>query len=345
MASQFLECVRRDMRLRGYSIRTEKAYLYWIRGFIRFIGLRHPENAGRAEVREYLSWLAADRHVSPGTQKVALNAIVFLYHKFLGIDLGEIGFTLATRQRYLPTVLDPHEVAAICKQLSGRNHAIVALMYGSGLRVSEVLRLRIKDINLRGLSLTVHDGKGRKDRNVMLPGNLVIPLQELIEVAANVQDTDNMNGFGCSLPVALSRKYPAAFRSRAWAFVFPSTGTCAHPITGELCRHHLHQSVVRKFLRTAVEKAGITDKRVNCHTLRHSFATALLRNGSDIRTVQELLGHNDVSTTQIYTHVLGQHFAGTRSPFDQIGEPPGIWQHRVAISPSTQLPSYSMKIP
>ena len=170
MASQFLESLRRDMRLRGYSIRTEKAYLYWIRGYIRFIGLRHPENAGRSEVREYLTWLAADRHVSPGTQKVALNAVVFLYHKFLGFDLGEIGFTLATSQRYLPTVLDPHEVAAICRQLSGRNHAIIALMYGSGLRVSEVLRLRIKDINLRGLALTVHNGKGRKDRKCHIAG-------------------------------------------------------------------------------------------------------------------------------------------------------------------------------
>ncbi len=338
MASAFIESIRRDIRLRGYSMRTEKTYLHWIRGFIRFIGLRHPENAGAKEVREYLTWLAVERHVSPGTQKVALNSLVFLYHKFLGRDLGDLGFTLARRQRYLPAVLDPGEVAAICAQLSGRNLVIIGLMYGSGLRVSEVLRLRIKDINIRGLSLTVHDGKGRKDRNVMLPGNLVDPLQLLIEDAAEQQVADNMSGFGCSLPVALSRKYPAAFRSRAWAFVFPSRGTCAHPVTGELCRHHLHQTVVRKFLRSAVEKAGIIGKRVNCHTFRHSFATELLRNGSDIRTVQELLGHNDVSTTQIYTHVIGQHFAGTSSPFDRIGESPGIY---ATVSPFAR----SMKIP
>ncbi len=326
MASEFIESVRRDIRLRGYSVRTEKSYLYWIRWYIRYIGMRHPRDAGKVEVRDFLSWLANDRHVSPNTQRVALNALVFLYHKFLSQDLGHLGFTLAKQQRYLPVVLEPEEVARILAQVSGRNYLILGLMYGSGLRVSECLRLRVQDINLQGFSLMIRNSKGWKDRNVLFSENLSDLLSEKISEAIAVQKHDNENGFGCSMPVSLSRKYPAAFRSPSWAYLFPSSGTCVHPVTGELCHHHLHQSVVRKFLKASVRKAGITHKRVNCHTFRHSFATHLLANGTDIRTVQELLGHNNVKTTQIYTHVLGQHFAGTRSPLDMIVEETGSYQ-------------------
>ena len=332
MASPFIESIRKDMRLRGYSVKTEKSYLYWIRMYIRCIGMRHPRDADKREVREFLSWLANERHVSVNTQKVALNSLVFMCHKFLNQPLGELGFSLARRQRYLPTVLEPGEIAAVLNQVSGRNYLILALMYGSGLRVSECLRLRVKDINLSGLSLMIHDSKGRKDRNVLLGKNLVPLLTEHLENAVKTQKRDNELDFGCSMPVAISRKYPAAYRSPAWAFLFPASEPCAHPVSGVQCRHHLHQSAVRRFLKRAVSTAGIVNKRVTCHTFRHSFATHLLAVGADIRTVQELLGHEDVKTTQIYTHVLGAHFSGAVSPLDLLGEDFG--EYRVNENPA-----------
>ncbi len=306
------------MRLQGYSIRTEHSYIYWIRSYIRFNDLTHPKEMGAEEVEAYLSWLANTRHVAVNTQRIALNAIVFLYHKYLKQDLGKLGFTLATRQRYLPTVLDMAEVNTILSKVQGRNHLILSLMYGSGLRVSEALRLRVKDVNLKGFSLMIHDSKCRKDRNVILPRYLASALPAIIEKAVEQQKQDNLENFGCSMPVALSRKYPSAFRSPGWAFLFPSSQPTIHPVSGIVCRHHLYHSVIRKALKTAVQQSGLDFKRVTCHTLRHSFATQLLRSGSDIRSVQELLGHNDVRTTQIYTHVIGQHFAGSTSPLDQM---------------------------
>ena len=335
MPSPFIESIRRDIRLRGYSIKTEKSYLYWIRMYIRFTGMQHPEKSGKTEVREFLSWLANDRHVSVNTQKIALNSVVFLYHQFLNRDLGDLGFSLARRQRFIPTVLEPSEVASILNQLTGRNYLIFAIMYGSGLRASECLRLRVKDINLTGTTLLVYNSKGQKDRNVLLSPVIVPLLREQMEQAITQQKKDNSAGFGSSMSVSLSRKYPAAFRSSAWAYLFPSSAPSAHPVSGELCRHHLHQSAIRKVLRQAVVKAGVTCKRVTCHTFRHSFATHLLAAGTDIRTVQELLGHNDVKTTQIYTHVLGQHFAGTRSPLDAIAESIGFYS--VNENPSTSF--------
>lgn len=317
MPSPFLESVRAEIRLRGYSLRTEKSYIGWIRRFIYFIGKRHPQEAGAAEVKSFLSWLATDRHVAVNTQKVALNALIFLYHKVFKIDLGDLGFQLATKQRHLPTVLSPGEVRSILNSLEGRDRLILALMYGSGLRVSECLRLRVQDIDLEHCALIVRDGKGRKDRQTILGSRLVDPLRQLIGQAITLQADDNRQGLGCSLPGVLGKKFPNAHRSPAWAFVFPSSGYCRHPVTGVICRHHLHETVVRKALRRAVVRAGVTHKRVSCHTFRHSFATHLLATGTDIRTVQELLGHNDVKTTQIYTHVLGRHYAGTQSPLDR----------------------------
>ena len=318
MPSPFLEAVRADMRLRGYSIRTEKSYLDWIRRYIHFTGTRHPAEVEVTEITRFLTHLAVNRHVSVNTQKAALNALVFLYEKHLKIEVGDLGYTLARKQRSLPTVLNPDEVRMILSHLSGRNHLIVALLYGSGLRVNECLRLRVQDIDLEHGSLRVHDGKGRKDRQTLLPASLKPALAEAMEAAIALQEKDNRQGLGCSIPPALARKYPGAWKQPAWAFLFPSSGWSHNPYDGTLCRHHMHDTVVRKFLRIAVNKAGITHKRVRCHTFRHSFATALLASGTDIRTVQELLGHNDVSTTQIYTHVLGQHYAGTGSPLDRI---------------------------
>lgn len=319
MPSPFLESLRADMRLRGYSIRTEKSYLHWIKRYIYFIDKKHPSEAGSAEVRDFLSKLAVERHVAVNTQKVALNALVFLYEKFLEQQLGPLGFSPATKQRHLPTVLYPDEVNAILEQLSDRNRLAVQLMYGSGLRSSECLRLRVQNVDLRRMSLTVIDGKGRKDRQTILAASLKDILELTIEKAIEVQKKDNEIGLGCSLPDALGRKYPNAYRMPAWAFLFPSIGYCNHPITGIKCRHHMHQTVLRKAIKKAAFAAGITHKRVGCHTFRHSFATQMLANGTDIRTVQELLGHNDVKTTQIYTHVLGEHHAGATSPLDRLG--------------------------
>lgn len=317
MASPFLEELRADMRLRGYALKTEKSYLGWIRQFIYFNNKRHPAAMGAAEVRNFLSWLANERHVAVNTQKSALNALVYLYQKALGVELGDLGFALAQKQRQLPVVLSPNEVSKILSYLEGRNRLIIELLYGSGLRVSEALRLRVQDVSFDNQSLTVRDGKGKKDRQTLLSPQLFEPLRHEISNALKIQRQDNMNGVGPSLPDALDRKYPNAFKQPGWMFVFPSTALCGHPYTGVLCRHHLHDSVIRKALKPVVHKAKVF-KKVNCHTFRHSFATHLLQCGCDIRTVQELLGHNDVSTTQIYTHVIGQHYAGTTSPLDRL---------------------------
>ncbi len=218
----------------------------------------------------------------------------------------------------LPTVLSLDEIAKIIRHLEGKKRLIIQLLYGSGLRASECLRLRVQDVDLSRCAVTVRDGKGRKDRQTMLSRCLVPHVETSIANAIAIQKQDNKQGIGPSLPKALSRKYVNAFRSSKWAFIFPSGSLSKHPVTGVICRHHLHQSVIRKALAIAVQKSGIHTKRVNCHTFRHSFATHLLESGADIRSVQELLGHNDVKTTQIYTHVVGKHYAGTTSPLDRI---------------------------
>ncbi len=318
MASQFLRDLSASMRLRGYSLKTEKTYLLWIRRFIYFIGKKHPADVASSEVTRYLTYLAVECHVTANTQKIALCALVYLYEKHLKRELGELGFRPARKQRSLPTVLSRQEIASILAQLEGRNKLILQLLYGSGLRVSEALGLRVQDVELQRLALTIYDGKGRKDRQTLLSPRLVVALEDQIAAAVELQAKDVAIGVGPSMHPSLARKFPNAARSPAWAYLFPSSGYCPHPLTGELCRHHLHPTVVRKFLKVAVEKAGVTHKRVTSHAFRHSFATHMLEAGSDIRTVQELLGHNDVSTTQIYTHVLGRHYAGAQSPLESL---------------------------
>ena len=318
MASPFMAELRRDMRLRGYALRTEKTYLHWVRRYIFFIGRRHPATAGAPEVKEFLTFLAVDRKVAVNTQKVALNALVYLYSKFLGLELGDLGFTLASKQRHLPAVLTVDEVRRILAQLAGRNRLIIELLYGSGLRVNECLRLRMMDLDIARMCITVRDGKGRKDRQTLLATNTISALASQKEHALAVQAHDNHHGTGPSIPIALTRKYPNACRQPGWAYLFPASNLSASPDDNRICRHHLHDSVVRKFLAVAVLKADLTGKKISTHTFRHSFATHLLQSGTDIRTVQELLGHNDLSTTQIYTHVLGEHYAGTFSPLDRL---------------------------
>lgn len=322
--SPFLESIKRTMRLRGYSIRTEQTYLYWITYFIRYNGRKHPEQMGKPEVIKFLDFLASDRHVTANTQRVALNAIVFLYTKILDHPLGDLGFKLATKPRHLPTVLTTQETVKILEQFQGLHKLIVEVMYGSGLRVSECLRLRTQDIEFENRALIVHNGKGGKDRVSVLSEKLKPKLEEQITKALEIQKSDNYNGVGPSMPDALGRKYPSAYRSPGWMFVFPSTTLSKHPVNNKLCRHHLHTSVLRKAVKRATIAAGI-NKRVTCHTFRHSFATHLLQAGTDIRTVQELLGHSDVKTTQIYTHILGQHYAGTSSPLDRIKEQAAVY--------------------
>ena len=318
MSQEVLEAVRRSIRMRGYSMGTEKTYLLWIRRFLLFVRISDPMQIPPAKIAEYLTFLATKHNVSINSQKVVLNALVFFFKKHLKREVGELGFTLATKQRHLPTVLSPAEVRRILNHLSDRHKLIIELMYGGGLRVSEVLEIRIQDIDCEREALTVRDGKGRKDRQTLLSKACYPRLESQIESAIRVHQEDRAEGVGISMSPALVRKYPSAPFSQNWAYLFPSSTRCAHPLTGETVRYHLHNSVVRKFLRVAVEKAGIVNKRVNTHIFRHSFATHLLANGADIRTVQELLGHNDVSTTQIYTHVLGKHYAGTDSPLDKL---------------------------
>jgi len=291
--SPFINSFRRSMRLKGYSLRTEKTYVHWVLRFIRFHGRKHPEQMGQDEVIQFLDYLASDRHVSINTQRIALNSLAHLYNKFLDRPLGQLNFNRSSKPQRLPTVLSVNEVSIILKKLNGVHKLIVELMYGSGLRVSECLRLRVQDIDF--------------DNNSLLQ----------IALALEIQAKDNSNGLGPSLPDALGRKLPNAFRTPGWMFLFPSTTTCNHPVNNKLCRHHLHQTVIRKALKKALTQTNI-HKRVTCHTFRHSFATHLLENGTDIRTVQELLGHTDVKTTQVYTHVIGNHYAGTLSPLDRV---------------------------
>lgn len=308
------EQFRSVIRLNHYSIRTEKSYWYWIRYFIRFHDMRHPLELGPSDVNTFLSWLASDRQVAAATQNLALNAIVFLYARVLERPLGEIGDTVRVkRPARLPTVLTHQEAMSIIERLEQPYRLLASLMYGAGLRVVESARLRIKDVDFHHQIINVRDGKGGKDRTTLLPTTLIEPLKlhkEHIQLAW--KEHAPLYQIPVSLPFALRRKYPQAARSLEWQWMFPSSGICLDE-DGQSVRHHVHVSTIQRAVKRAVRDAGI-GKPAGCHTFRHTFATELLRRGSDIRTVQTLLGHADVRTTQIYTHVLGQGFAGVQSP-------------------------------
>lgn len=303
------------IRVRGYSYRTEQTYYVWICQFIRFHRMVHPKELHAQEIEQYLTWLAAEREVSPGTQRIALNALVFLYKQVLHQEFGQLNFQPARPNKYLPTVLNPVEVGAILSNLQGRDRLVISLLYGCGLRINECLSLRVGDIDVQRASITVRNTKGKKDRTTLLPKALVSDVISQREKAIIAQVQDNEAGFGPSVSPALARKYPNAWQEPSWMFLFPSIKSSIEPMTGKVARHHLHRSVIQKTLKRAV-KASKIFKRVTCHTFRHSFATELLRSGADIRTVQELLGHSDLKTTQIYTHVIGEQYAGTLSPLD-----------------------------
>ncbi|MGP4845483.1 integron integrase [Marinobacter sp. 1Y8] len=306
--------VRAVIRVNRYSIRTEKTYWYWIRYFIRFHKMTHPREMGAQEVNEFLTWLAVHRNVAAATQAQALNSLVFLYDRVLGTPLGEIGEVIRSKKpRKLPVVLAHEEAMRIIHTLRYPDHLIASLMYGSGLRVTEACRLRIKDLDFSQQVVTVRDGKGAKDRTTLLPRALITALQDHVGTIRKAwKQNDDEFQHPVSLPFALARKYPKAGKSLEWQWLFSSPALSTDNL-GNVARHHRHISSVQRSVRHAVQEAGI-EKRAGCHTFRHTFATELLKHGTDIRTVQDLLGHSDLRTTQIYTHVLGQGFAGVRSP-------------------------------
>jgi len=313
---RFLDQLRQDIRARGYAYQTEKTYLHWVRRFILFHNKRHPREMGAEHINSFLSHLGCQRHCSPATQRIALNALVYLYRKFLKVELDALNFEKARIKRRLPVVLTHREVQCILAQLPDKHRLMVSLLYGSGLRQNELLNLRVKDIDFGLSTLTVRSGKGDKDRTTLLPQSVQESLTGQIAFVDKQHTRDIEDGVGdVHLPNALARKYPGAARELGWQFVFPSTTIGACPRTGVLRRHHLHHTALRKQVTRARVRAGIT-KHVKCHTFRHSFATRLLQQGYDIRTIQKLLGHSDLSTTEIYTHVLGRGAMGVVSPVD-----------------------------
>ena len=314
---KLLDRVREALRVRHRSPRTEAAYVLWIRRFIVFHGKRHPEEMGEREVSEFLSHLAIERHVSPPTQNQALCAILFLYREVLERDLEWVGDVVrATASKRLPVVLTRAEVRAVLTALDGVPRLMAMLLYGGGLRLFECCRLRVKDVELERREIVVRSGKGDRDRLTVLPATAVEPLNAHFERRRRAHAAELARGAGrTSLPHALAKKYPNASREWPWQYVFPASRDSVDPASGESVRHHIHETVLQREVRAAVRAARIA-KPATCHTLRHSFATHLLEDGYDIRTVQELLGHRDVSTTMIYTHILNRGGRGVRSPAD-----------------------------
>ena len=314
-----LEQVREALRSRHYSKRTEQTYVQWSKRFIFFHKLRHPAEMAEAEVNQFLTHLAVKEKVSASTQNQALSALLFLYRYVLERELGQLGNVIrARRPARLPVVMTREEVKAVLSHLRGEQRLIAVFMYGTGMRLMECLRLRVKDIDFSSGEVTIREGKGDKDRRTMLPKKVRAPLKEHLERVKKIHARDLAAGYGrVALSYALDRKYPNASTDWRWQFVFPQMKRWVNPKTREQGRHHVDVSIIQKAIKTAVRAAGI-DKPATSHTLRHSFATHLLEDGYDIRTIQELLGHKDVSTTMIYTHVLNRGGRGVKSPADSL---------------------------
>jgi len=305
------------LRIRHYSLRTEYSYIRWIRDYSRYHQFRNPMELSKEHVTNYLSYLARERNVAASTQNQALAAILFLYQQVLEVKLGWLeDVERAQKPKRIPVVLSRAEIKRLLAQMEGVTWLMANLLYGSGLRLNECLRLRIKDIDFHYNQIIVRDTKGRKDRVTMLPHVLHAQLKRHIQKVKALHESDLQEGFGSvQLPYALRRKYPNAEKLWMWQFVFPAKHRSTDPRSGIIRRHHLHESVLQRAVQTAVRKAGI-NKPASCHTLRHSFATHLLESGADIRTVQELLGHKELETTMIYTHVLNKGGRGSTSPLD-----------------------------
>ena len=314
---KLLDRVRWHLRVKHYSIRTEQAYLDWIRRFILFHGKRHPDIMGEEQIGAYLTHLAVNRHVSASTQNQALSALLFLFQQVLDRKLDFIpGVERVRRPPKVPVVLTPEETRAVLAQLRGDYRLMGELLYGSGMRLMEAVRLRVKDIDFGYNQITIHDGKGMHERVTLLPERVRRPLQLHLERVKELHRRDIASGGGqVYLPFGLRRKYPNAGRAWAWQYVFPAAKLSTDPRSREIQRHHVSEKNLQNAVKLAIKRARVA-KAASCHTFRHSFATHLLENGQDIRTVQELLGHKDVSTTMIYTHVLNKPGLGIRSPLD-----------------------------
>ncbi len=318
MARKLLDRMRDAIRSRHYSIRTEESYVHWVRRFILFHGKKHPEDMGKPQVEAFLTHLAVDRHVAASTQNLALSAILFLYREVLEIELPWLDDVVrAKRPARMPVVLERDEVRLIMARLPAPQDLVVKLLYGSGLRLSEALRLRIKDADFNRREVIVRDGKGAKDRVTVLADSCLDGMKQQVAQSLELLALDRKLGRGGAiLPHALDRKYPNARFEPGWQFVFPSRRLARDPRSGQLGRHHLFDSSIQKAVKRAARECDIR-KPVTCHAFRHSFATHLLESGSDIRTVQQLLGHADVRTTMIYTHVINRGALGARSPLDR----------------------------
>ena len=314
---KLIQKIREIVRLKNYSIRTEEAYVSWARRYILFHNKLHPIDMGGPEIEAFLSHLAVDRNVSASTQNQALSALLFLYREVLRIDLDyPINSIRAKRPKRLPTVLTKDEARNVLNLISGKHQLMAKLLYGSGLRLMECIRLRVKDLDFEQHQIIVRDGKGLKDRVTILPESLITPLKRHLRYVKLAHEDDLADGCGSVyLPHALERKYPRAHDQWSWQYAFPAPKRSKDPRSGAERRHHVDPSGLQKAVHKAALKAGIV-KRVSCHTFRHSFATHLLEDGYDIRTVQELLGHKNVSTTMIYTHVLKRGPLSVRSPLD-----------------------------
>ena len=314
---RFMDRLRVFMRSRNLAYKTEKTYCNWIKRFIRFHQMKHPKEMSSSHVEQFLHHLAVIDHVSVGTQKVALNSLAFLYNQFLGVQLGDLNITKARASQRVPTVFSHSEAISVIRGLSHPWKLIAAVMYGSGLRISEAISLRVKDIDFDQKTIIVQLGKGGKDRRTLLPDSCFDSLHEQINHVTRQHGFDLENGLGSVyLPDALARNYPSAPKELAWQYLFPSLKLARDPRSGVIRRHHVNDRSLQRNVKRAIQKAGVA-KHASCHTFRHSFATSLLEQGNDIRTVQELLGHASVSTTQIYTHVLHKGALGTRSPIDR----------------------------
>ena len=313
-----MDRVRLAIRARHYSIRTEHAYVYWILRYIRFHGTRHPSELNEQHIEAFLSHLASVDNVAANTQNQALSALLFLYRSVLDVPLRDLHAVRAKKPQKLPVVLDRLEVRAVLREMNGVHKLIAALLYGSGLRLMEALRLRVKDFQFEYQCLHLHHAKGGKDRMVTLPAVMHGPLQVHLETVRQLHREDLAQGYGeVYLPFALARKYKSAARDWAWQYAFPSQRLSRDPRSDRTARHHLNPSTVQRAIHRAVKQAGI-DKAASAHTLRHSFATHALENGLDIRTVQQQLGHASLETTEIYTHVLKRGGHAVRSPLEDI---------------------------
>lgn len=314
---KLLDQVRDAIRVKHYARNTEQSYVYWIKKYILFHNKRHPKEMGTSEVQSFLTHLALEEHISASTQNQALSALLFLYRHVLNLELGPVDSVRAKPSQHVPTVLSRAEVQAVLHEMSGIYLLMARLLYGSGMRLMECVRLRVKDLDFEYRQIAVCDAKGAHDRYTLLPASLVGPLQEHLLQVKRTHAEDLSRGYGAVyLPFALAEKYPQANREWIWQYVFPSRSLSPDEQDGVIRRFHMSETGLQKAVKTAVQKAGIP-KKVGCHTFRHSFATHLLEAGYDIRTVQELLGHKDVKTTMIYTHVLNRGRKAVRSPLDE----------------------------